>query len=215
MSRLFHHGKELAAGRAAEAAGTFYSLSTLGTTPLEDIAAAITSPNMFKIYILKDRGLTLEFVQRCKAAGYQALCLTVDMAMAGYRERDLRTGMVMPLRFGLKSLWSFATHPVWAMNLALHPGFKLANVAHRVDALSDGSTTRSRSPISRSDATAWNPKITTPLRSPNRLRCASVTTVSHHSAALRRRLLMGSGPSRSEGLTSDIACGGSGMKSTV
>ncbi|WP_219894219.1 alpha-hydroxy acid oxidase [Aquisediminimonas profunda] len=139
MSRLFHHDKELAVARAAEAAGTLYSLSTLGTTSLEDIAAAISTPKMFQIYILKDRGLTLEFVHRCKAAGYEALCLTVDMAMAGNRERDLRTGMVMPPRFGLKSLWSFATHPVWSMNLALHPDFKLANVAHRVDALGGGA----------------------------------------------------------------------------
>lgn len=139
MSRLFHHDKELAVARAAEKFGTFYSLSTLGTTSLEEIAETISTPKMFQIYILKDRELTLEFVARCKAAGYEALCLTVDMAMAGNRERDLRTGMVMPPKFGLKSLWSFATHPYWAMNLALHPDFKLANVAHRVDALGSGA----------------------------------------------------------------------------
>lgn len=139
MSRLFHHEKEIGVARAAEKFGTFYSLSTLGTTSLEAIAETIATPKMFQIYILKDRGLTLEFVERCKAAGYEALCLTVDMAMAGNRERDLRTGMVMPPRFGLKSLWSFATHPHWAMNFALHPDFKLANVAHRVDALGDGA----------------------------------------------------------------------------
>jgi L-lactate dehydrogenase (cytochrome) len=139
MSRLFHHGKELAVARAAEKFGTFYSLSTLGTTSLEDIARAIATPKMFQIYILKDRGLTLEFVERCKAAGYDALCLTVDMAMAGNRERDLRTGMVMPPKFGLGSLWSFVTHPYWAMNFALDPDFKLANVAHRVDALGGGA----------------------------------------------------------------------------
>lgn len=139
MSRLFHHEKELAVARAAQKHGTFYSLSTLGTTSLEEIADAITTPKMFQIYILKDRGLTLEFVERCKAAGYDSLCLTVDMAMAGNRERDLRSGMVMPPRFGVRSLWSFATHPIWAMNLALHPEFKLANVVHRVDALGSGS----------------------------------------------------------------------------
>lgn len=139
MSRLFHHGKELAVARAAEKFDTFYSLSTLGTTSLEDVAQTISKPRMCQIYILKDRGLTLEFVERCKAAEYEALCLTVDMAMAGNRERDLRTGMVMPPKFGLRSLWSFATHPHWAMNLALHPDFKLANVAHRVDALGSGA----------------------------------------------------------------------------
>lgn len=139
MSRLFHHDKELAVARAAERFGTFYSLSTLGTTSLEHVARTVSTPKMFQIYILKDRGLTLEFVERCKASGYEALCLTVDMAMAGNRERDLRTGMVMPPKFGLKSLWSFATHPHWAMNLALHPDFKLANVAHRIDALGSGA----------------------------------------------------------------------------
>ena len=139
MSRLFHHDKELAVAKAAEKFGTFYSLSTLGTTSLEEIASTIATPKMFQIYILKDRELTLEFVERCKAAKYEALCLTVDMAMAGNRERDLRSGMVMPPRFGLKSLWSFVSHPHWAMNFALHPDFKLANVAHRVDALGSGA----------------------------------------------------------------------------
>ncbi len=139
MSRLFHHDKELGVARAAEKFGIFYSLSTLGTTSLEEVAETISSPKMFQVYILKDRGLTLEFLGRCKAAGYKALCLTVDMAMAGNRERDFRTGMVMPPRFGLKSLWSFATHPYWALNLAMRPDFKLANVAHRVDALGGGA----------------------------------------------------------------------------
>ncbi len=139
MSRLFHHDRELAVARAAEKFGTLYSLSTLGTTSLEDIASTVSTPKMFQIYILKDRELTREFVERCKAARYEALCLTVDMPMAGNRERDLRTGMVMPPRFRLKSLWSFAAHPAWTMNLLLHPGFQLANVAHRVDALAGGS----------------------------------------------------------------------------
>jgi L-lactate dehydrogenase (cytochrome) len=139
MSRLFHHEKELAAARAAEAAGTLYSLSTLGTTSLEEIASTIATPRMFQVYILKDRGLTLEFIERCKAANYDALCLTVDMAVAGNRERDHRMGMTMPPRFGLGSLWSFATHPGWALRLVTHPEFRLANVAHRVDALGAGA----------------------------------------------------------------------------
>jgi L-lactate dehydrogenase (cytochrome) len=139
MSRLFHHDKELAVARAAERAGTLYSLSTLGTTSLEQIAATIASPRMFQLYILKDRELTLEFVERCKAARYDAICLTVDMPVAGNRERDHRTGMVMPPRFGLGSLWSFATHPGWAFRLITHPEFRLANVEHRVDALGGGA----------------------------------------------------------------------------
>ncbi len=139
MSRLFHHDRELGVARAAEQFGTLYSLSTMGTTSIENVATAASCPKMFQVYILKDRGLTREFVERCKASKFEVLCLTVDMAMAGNRERDLRTGMVMPPKFGLGSLWSFATHPHWALNFLLNPDFKLANVAHRVDALGSGA----------------------------------------------------------------------------
>ncbi|OMH38151.1 alpha-hydroxy acid oxidase [Motiliproteus sp. MSK22-1] len=139
MSRLFHHDKEYAVARAADKLGTLYSLSTMATTSLEDIARETTSPKMFQIYILKDRELTREFVQRCKAAGYKALCLTVDTPLAGNRERDLINGMSMPPKFTLKSLLSFASHPQWALNLWRNPDFQLANVAHRVDAIGKGT----------------------------------------------------------------------------
>jgi L-lactate dehydrogenase (cytochrome) len=133
MNRLFHHEAEPAAARAAQKSGTFYTLSTMGTTTIEDIAALGPGPWMFQIYILKDRELTREFVARCKAAKYQALCLTVDTALAGNRERDRVTGMVLPPRFSLKSFASFAAHPRWAFRLLMHPDFQIANVAHRVN----------------------------------------------------------------------------------
>lgn len=139
MSRLFHHEKELGACRSAAKFGTVYSLSTLSTTSLEEVAAATAGPKMFQIYILKDRALTREFVQRCKASSYDVLCLTVDTMVAGNRERDLVNGMTMPPRITPKNLLSYATSFNWLFHLALHPDFKLANVAHRVDALSDGA----------------------------------------------------------------------------
>ena len=137
MSRLFHHTKENAVARAAAKFGTVYTLSTMGTASLEEIAEETDGLKMFQIYILKDRGLTKEFVSRCKAANYDALCLTVDVPLAGNRERDKVTGMTMPPRFTLKSLFSFAMHPRWSFNLLVHPDFRLANVVHRVEALSN------------------------------------------------------------------------------
>jgi L-lactate dehydrogenase (cytochrome) len=131
MSRLFHHDKEIAVAKAAEKFGTLYSLSTLGTSSIEEVGRAICSPKMFQIYILKDRQLTVEFLQRCRDSSFQVMCLTVDTPLAGNRERDLVTGFTMPPKFGLKSLWSFATHPYWAMHLALNRDFELKNVAHR------------------------------------------------------------------------------------
>ena len=139
MSRLFHHTKENAVARAAAKFGTAYSLSTLGTASLEEIAEETDGPKIFQIYILKDRELTQEFVDRCKAANYDVLCLTVDVPLAGNRERDKVTGMTMPPRFTMKSLFSFFTHLNWSFNLLLHPDFRLANVVHRVDALGKGA----------------------------------------------------------------------------
>ncbi|MEH6912233.1 MAG: alpha-hydroxy acid oxidase [Oceanicoccus sp.] len=135
MSRLFHHQKEPAACRAANEAGTLYSLSTLATTSLEEVAVSSDGPKMFQIYVLKDRGLTREFVQRCKDSHYQALCLTVDTTVAGNRERDLRNGMTMPPKITMKNFFSYGTSFEWLFNLLLNSDFKLANVAHRVDAL--------------------------------------------------------------------------------
>lgn len=140
MSRLFHHEKELGACKAADRFGTLYTLSTLATTSLEEVAAASSGPKMFQIYILKDRELTREFVQRCKDSGYKALCLTVDAMVAGNRERDLVNGMTMPPRItSVKNFFSYATRFEWLFNMIRDPDFRLANVAHRVDALGGGA----------------------------------------------------------------------------
>jgi L-lactate dehydrogenase (cytochrome) len=139
MSRLFHRDKELGVARAAGKYRTLYSLSTMGTTTIEDIAALNAGPCMFQVYIFRDRGLTRELVERCRAAKCQALCLTVDTPLAGNRERDRVHGMSMPPRLTWSSAWSFATHPAWAAAMLLHPDFQLANVAHRVDAIGSGT----------------------------------------------------------------------------
>ncbi len=137
MSRLFHRDGELAVARAATNAGTMYSLSTLSTFSIEDVGAVSSGPKMFQIYLHKDRGLTREFIQRCKEAGYTSLCLTVDMVRAGNRERDLRTGMTMPPKFTWGSLFSFALHAEWSLQHLMSPPLELSNVVHRV---AEGST---------------------------------------------------------------------------
>ena len=135
MSRLFHQAAEPAVARAAARAGTIYSLSTMATTLLEDIARASDGPKMFQLYLFKDKGLTAEFVERCGAARFDALCLTIDTPLAGNRERDRVTGMEMPPRFTLKSLMSFASHPGWSLAYLRNPDFDIKNVSHRVNAL--------------------------------------------------------------------------------
>ncbi len=139
MSRLFHHDKEVGVARAAAKFGTLYSLSTLATTSLEEVAEATTAPKMFQVYIFKDRELTRELVQRCRAAGYRALCLTVDTLVSGNREREKKYGMSMPPRVNRHNLLSYATRWGWLFSLLRDRNFKMANVEHRVDALGGGA----------------------------------------------------------------------------
>ncbi len=138
LNRMFHTGAEPAVARAAAAQGIAYGLSTLGTTRLEEIAALSAGPKVFQIYIFKDRGLTAEFVARCKACGYDGLALTVDTPVAGNREQDRINGLSLPPRLSLQSLASFAAHPAWAVQALSGATFDFANVSHRTDLLAEG-----------------------------------------------------------------------------
>ena len=86
MHRMYHHEGERATAQAAEKFGTFFSLSTMGTTSIEEVSNASGGPKMFQLYIHKDQGLTDNLIDRCKRSGFKAICLTVDSIVAGNRE---------------------------------------------------------------------------------------------------------------------------------
>ena len=132
MSRIFHHEGEVGAVRAAHRSGTMYALSTLGSTSIEDVAAASEGPRMFQIYVLKDPGLNREFIDRCKEANYSALCLTVDVPVGGNRERDYYTGMTVPPKLTLMSQLDVARHLTWSYHYVRSGAAVMANFAHRV-----------------------------------------------------------------------------------
>lgn len=116
--RFYHADGETAAARAAARAGTLYSLATMSSHSLEDVAAASAGPKMFQIFIFKDRDVTRDLIARCKRAGFKALCLTVDVSVRGKRERELRSGMGIPMNFTTAALASFALRPAWLLGLA-------------------------------------------------------------------------------------------------
>ena len=132
MQRLFHHEGDKASARAAEKFGTFYSMSTMATSSIEEIANTASGPKMFQIYIHKTQGLTDNLIDRCKSSGFNAMCLTVDTIVAGNRERDHKWGFTTPPKLTLKSLMSFATHPMWTINYLTHEKFQLPNVSQFV-----------------------------------------------------------------------------------
>ncbi len=92
-SRLMHPGGEVAAARAAGAAGTGYILSTISGHKLEDVKAASTGPVFYQLYLMGGRGASEAAIDRARAAGFSALVVTIDTAVAGIRERDYRNGM--------------------------------------------------------------------------------------------------------------------------
>ena len=129
-SYLFHADGEAAVVRAANKSGTIYSLSTIGTTSIEAVGELGTGPKMFQVYIFRDRGLTADFVTRCKAAGYQALCLTVDTPVPGNRERDAVYGFSSG-RLRLRAVPSWMRHPGWLYRALISKKLELVNLAAR------------------------------------------------------------------------------------
>jgi len=130
MQRLFHHEGDKASARAAEKFGTFYSMSTMANSTIEEISNISGGPKMFQIYIHKIKGLTDNLIDRCKSSGFKAMCLTVDTVVAGNRERDHRWGFTTPPKLTLKSILGFMMRPKWAFNYLIHEKFQLANVAN-------------------------------------------------------------------------------------
>ena len=139
FTRIAHSQGELAVTRAAGRAGIPWSLSTMGTRSIEECAEANPDgEKWFQIYTWKDRGLVEELVGRAKAAGYGAVWLTVDTAVLGRRERDVRRGMTLPPKLGPKTLVDGALHPAWTWDFLNAEPITFANIVGRHD--EDGTT---------------------------------------------------------------------------
>ena len=128
MQRLFHHEGDRASAKAAEKFGTFYSMSTMANSSIEEISNISGGPKMFQIYIHKLKGLTDNLIDRCKSSGFKSMCLTVDTVTAGNRERDHYWGFATPPKLNIKSILGFMKRPKWTFNYLTHKKFEMANV---------------------------------------------------------------------------------------
>ena len=133
MQRLYHHDGDKASARAAEKFGTMYSMSTMASFSIEEIANISSGPKLFQLYIHKDKSFTDDLIDRCKRANFDGLCLTVDTLVAGNRERDHRTGFTTPPKFTLESIMNFAMRPGWLFRYFTNKKFELANIKHKTD----------------------------------------------------------------------------------
>lgn len=138
FTRIAHPPGELAVARAAERAGLPYSLSTMGTRSVEEVAAVSNGSKWFQVYVWRDKGLLKDMILRAKEAGFEVLCITVDAAMLGRRERDVRRGFTLPPKMGIDTLFEGMIRPSWSLRFALAEPISFANVAGNTDI--DGST---------------------------------------------------------------------------
>ncbi len=118
---------EVLAAQAAARKETIFVLSTMSVCTIEEVAAAAPAPRWFQLYIWKDREITRSLVERARAAGYSALCLTVDVPDMGNRERDVRNGFVVPPRPTLGNVLDLLLHLGWVLRMTRSPRATFGN----------------------------------------------------------------------------------------
>ncbi len=130
-TRMMHPAGETGAARSAQRHGLPYTLSTMATTTIEDVAERASPDLWFQLYILQDDGLTKELVDRAAAAGYRVLVVTVDTFVTGRRVRDERNGLVIPPALTVQTLASIAARPGYWMRMLRGEAIDFANFAGR------------------------------------------------------------------------------------
>src|SRR5579859_2127383 len=132
-SRMMHPGGEVVAARAAGEAGTGYILSTISGHKMENVKAATSGPAWYQLYLVGGRGAAEGAIERARKAGFSALVITVDTAVAGLRERDPRNGMKELLGGSIFAKMPFLpeimSHPQWLAGFLMDGGLpKLENI---------------------------------------------------------------------------------------
>jgi L-lactate dehydrogenase (cytochrome) len=144
FTRIADPEGELAVARAAARAGLPYTLSTLSTRSIEEVRSVSDGRLWFQVYAWRDRALVKEMIDRSAAARYEALVLTVDTAIFGRRERDVRRGFSLPPAIGPRTIVDAALHPGWTWAFVRSEPIRFANVVGRD--VGDGA-----SPVTLSD----------------------------------------------------------------
>ena len=155
FTRMMHHAGEPAVVRVAERRRIAYTLSTMGTTAIEDVAAAAPdATRWFQLYVSRDRELSTSLMHRAREAGYSALMLTVDVPTGGSRLRDARHGFSFPPRLALRSYADGLRHPAWSYNFLTTPPLGFASMGGTTGDLA-GHMSRLFDPKMTIDDLAW------------------------------------------------------------
>ncbi|WP_291277859.1 alpha-hydroxy acid oxidase, partial [Galactobacter sp.] len=138
LTSLMRTDAESAGAAAAAAAGVPFALSTMGTTSIEDVAkAAPTGSKWFQLYLSRDRSTSLNLIERAAKAGFEALVLTVDTHVPGFRLRDERNKLSMPPRLTARTALQSARHPSWLKDLLTHDAPAMKNFGPQDGAIAE------------------------------------------------------------------------------
>ena len=151
FTRMLHPAGETAAARAAARHGLPYTLSTMATTSIAELAAAAHGDLWFQLYILTDTGLTRELVDRAAACGYRVLVVTVDTVVGGRRVRDVRNGLTVPPQLTVRTIAGIGSRPGYWLRMLRSPAMTFANLAVGRSMTIAGSATFFRSGITWDD----------------------------------------------------------------
>ena len=117
MTGMQHADGEILAAQAAEKAGIPFTLSTMSIASIEDIAANVSKPFWFQLYVMKDREFVAALINRAKAAKCSALVLTLDLQILGQRHKDLKNGLSAPPKLTIPNIINMMTKPRWCMGM--------------------------------------------------------------------------------------------------
>ncbi|CAB4693623.1 MAG: alpha-hydroxy-acid oxidizing enzyme [Actinobacteria bacterium] len=117
-TRMMHYQGEVMVAKVCEENNLVYNLSTMGTTSSKEIGDQVPKVRRwFQLYLWRDRSQSLKFIEEAQIAGFEGLMLTVDTAVGGIKWRDMRNGLTVPPKIGLKTFFDMALKPKWWFNL--------------------------------------------------------------------------------------------------
>lgn len=157
FTRIADSDGELAVARVAAQHQLPYCLSTLSTRSIEEVSAVSAGPKWFQVYVWRDRELVKDMLARAQREGYEAIMLTVDTAVLGKRERDVRRGFTLPPTLGLGTILDGIMHPAWTWDFVRHDPITFANISTSSKAATGTAVTLSDFISEQFDpALSWN-----------------------------------------------------------
>jgi len=137
LTGMQHADGEILAAQAAEAFGTRFTLSTMSICSIEDIAAHTKQPFWFQLYVMRDRDFIERLIDRTKAAGCDALVLTLDLQILGQRHKDLKNGLSAPPKLTVANIINMMTKPRWCLGMAGTKRRQFGNIVGHVTGVTD------------------------------------------------------------------------------